>query len=102
MTHKFLDAPMNWLYFRPIFWWQSMNTRISLYVSGLILCSLMLGCANTSGTSGAASAGDSPVVYNVRAFGAKGDGKTIDSPAINKAIEAANAAGGGTVLFPPG
>ena len=41
-------------------------------------------------------------VYDVRAFGAAGDGKTIDSPAINKAIEAAAAAGGGTVRFPAG
>jgi polygalacturonase len=40
--------------------------------------------------------------YDVRAFGATGDGKTIDSPAVNKAIEAASAAGGGTVLFPAG
>ena len=30
-------------------------------------------------------------------FGAKADGKTIDSPAINRAIEAAAQAGGGTV-----
>ena len=41
-------------------------------------------------------------VYNVRSFGAKGDGKTLDTPAINKAIEVAAAAGGGTVRFPPG
>jgi polygalacturonase len=41
-------------------------------------------------------------VYDVRAFGAKGDGKTVDSPAINKAIEAAATAGGGTVHFPAG
>ncbi len=40
--------------------------------------------------------------YNVRAFGARGDGKTLDSPAINKSIEAAAAAGGGTVLLPAG
>ncbi|HEY7086985.1 MAG TPA: glycoside hydrolase family 28 protein [Tepidisphaeraceae bacterium] len=40
--------------------------------------------------------------YNVRAFGATGDGKTIDTPAINKAIETAEAAGGGTVYFPAG
>src|SRR5574344_1771888 len=31
--------------------------------------------------------------YNIKDFGAKGDGKTIDSPAINRAIEAAAQAG---------
>ena len=41
-------------------------------------------------------------MFDVRTFGATGDGKTIDSPAINKAIEAAAAAGGGTVFFPGG
>ena len=40
--------------------------------------------------------------FNVRHFGAKGDGTSIDSPAINAAIEAASAAGGGTVYFPAG
>src|SRR6185295_12959630 len=41
-------------------------------------------------------------VFDVTAFGAKGDGQNLDSPAINKAIEAAAAAGGGTVQFPAG
>src|ERR1700690_2050432 len=40
--------------------------------------------------------------YEVTAFGAKGDGHTLDSPAINRAIEAAAADGGGTVSFPAG
>src|SRR5262245_64945321 len=34
--------------------------------------------------------------FAVRAFGAAGDGKTIDTDAINKAIDAAAKAGGGT------
>src|SRR5712692_8960174 len=41
-------------------------------------------------------------VFDVRSFGATGDGKTIDTAAINKAIEAAASAGGGTVRFPAG
>ncbi len=40
--------------------------------------------------------------FDVHAFGATGDGKTVDTPAINRAIEAVAAAGGGTLLFPAG
>jgi polygalacturonase len=40
--------------------------------------------------------------FSVTAYGAKGDGANIDSPAINRAIEAAAKAGGGTVVFPAG
>src|ERR1700733_7196112 len=43
-----------------------------------------------------------PHLFDIRTYGAVGDGKTVDTPAINKAIEAAAAAGGGTVLFPAG
>ena len=43
-----------------------------------------------------------PGYYDVRTFGARGDGKTLDTPAINKAIETASAKGGGTVYFGPG
>ncbi|HZB90407.1 MAG TPA: glycosyl hydrolase family 28-related protein, partial [Stellaceae bacterium] len=40
--------------------------------------------------------------FDVRRFGAVGDGKTIDSPALNRAIAAAAAAGGGMVILPAG
>lgn len=40
--------------------------------------------------------------FNVRDFGARGDSSAIDSEAINKAVEAASSAGGGTVYFPAG
>ena len=40
--------------------------------------------------------------FDVRQYGAAGDGTTVDTPAVNRAIEAAAAAGGGTVLFPAG
>jgi polygalacturonase len=41
-------------------------------------------------------------VYDVKAYGATGSGKTADTAAINQAIDAASAAGGGTVYFPAG
>lgn len=40
--------------------------------------------------------------YSVKAFGATGDGKTLDTAAINRTIDAAAKAGGGTVFFPAG
>jgi hypothetical protein len=41
-------------------------------------------------------------VFDITAFGAKSDGQTINTLAIQKAIDACHAAGGGTVLVPSG
>ncbi len=48
------------------------------------------------------AANASAAVFDVATYGAKADGKTPARDSINKAIEAASAAGGGTVLFGPG
>jgi len=50
----------------------------------------------------AQSSRPTPAIYNVQNFGAKGDGAAMDTKSINSAIEAAAAAGGGTVYFPAG
>ncbi len=41
-------------------------------------------------------------VYNVRGFGAKGDGKQFDTEAVQRAIDACAADGGGVVYLPKG
>jgi hypothetical protein len=56
---------------------------------------LLLLCA-------AAMAADLAPVYNVKNYGAAGNGKAMDTSAIQKAIDAANGAGGGVVYFPTG
>jgi hypothetical protein len=41
-------------------------------------------------------------IYNVREFGAKGDGKTVDTAAVQAAIDACHRDQGGVVLVPAG
>ncbi len=40
--------------------------------------------------------------FNVRSYGATGDGIHLDTDAVNSAIEAADKQGGGTIFFPAG
>jgi polygalacturonase len=48
------------------------------------------------------SPASSPTDFDVRRFGAVGDGRALDTAAINRAIDAVRAAGGGRVVFPAG
>lgn len=62
-----------------------------------IYCVIIFFCI--SGTANA----QLPIVgFNVKNYGATGDGKTLDTEAIKKTIEAVAASGGGTVYFPAG
>ena len=64
----------------------------------------LAGAAVGASSLPAAAEATSPAAtqFDVKSFGAKGDGKSPDTPAINRAIDAAAAAGGGTVVFPCG
>jgi polygalacturonase len=68
---------------------------IGLAVTGLY--SLRSGPAQARQAGGVNVRG----AFDVRDFGAAGDGKKLDTAAVNKAITAA-VSGGGTVRFPPG
>ena len=49
-----------------------------------------------------AAAGAAPAFFDVRAYGAAGDGVSKDTAAIQRTIDAAERAGGGEVFLPPG
>jgi hypothetical protein len=53
-------------------------------------------------SNGSAWISAAPAVYNVKDYGAKGDGVTDDDAAVQAAITAANAANGGIIYFPAG
>ncbi|HLP72496.1 MAG TPA: glycosyl hydrolase family 28-related protein, partial [Bacteroidales bacterium] len=68
----------------------------------LLLCFTTLLAGGKDRTYLFPSTGEAKIMYNVMDFGAKGDSASFDTDAINKAIEAASVAGGGTVYFPAG
>lgn len=60
------------------------------------------GSGNNTGDNTTVGADMSTYYFNVKKYGAKGDGKTDDAPAILRAIEAAKKARGGIVYLPGG
>ncbi len=55
--------------------------------------------------AGVCAAGSTPTaesLFDIRAYGAVADGRTLATQAIQKAIDRCAGAGGGTVYFPPG
>jgi polygalacturonase len=72
-----------------------MKSIVSNIVAALLIVSVFI-------SSVASSQQTTTSAFNIRMFGATGNGTTVDSKAINDAIEAAAKAGGGTVYFPAG
>ena len=59
---------------------------------------VLLGAAGLAGANGT----NTPDIYPVQDYGAHGDGATDDTAAFQKALDAANQAGGGVVYAPRG
>jgi hypothetical protein len=67
-----------------------------------ILASSQLSAAEPAAADGRAAVNRGAGIFNVRDFGAKGDGHTLDTAAIQAAVDACHADTGGVVLVPAG
>ncbi len=75
---------------------------LKLAASGLAGSAIVSSGTIAAGAQGPAAPGATGTWFNIRTYGAKGDGTTIDTAAIQAAIGEAEKAGGGTVFFPAG
>ncbi len=79
------------------------SRRELLRLGGMGMAAVVAGPVPSAGAAARSPASGAALgLFDIRTYGAVGDGKAVDSPAINRAIDAAAAMGGGTVVFPAG
>jgi polygalacturonase len=84
-----------WIYTETPRWWTDSGgpTNLPSAYGAAIRRAVLAPASQPNGSSG---------VFNVREYGARGDGQALDTAALQKAIDACAASGGGRVYFPPG
>jgi hypothetical protein len=77
--------------------------QVSAPVVAASLGSALLGATSANAAEQSDNQKDLGIrIYNIRDFGAKGDGKTLDTVAVQTAIDACNKDKGGIVIVPAG
>jgi len=76
--------------------------RIGLLVTVCVFGGLFAPAPKSTGQTAPSGKSEAQYIFNVRNYGAMGDGRQVDTQAIQNAIKACANAGGGEVVFPPG
>ena len=79
-----------------------LNAKGSVVFAGLVVKALTQAIPELAPCFHDQPVAASAKVFNVRTYGAKGDGQTLDTAAIQSALDACAAAGGGRVEVPAG